>query len=89
MTSGTMPWAMQGAHDADMGKAARGAAAERKPDGRARGGRFHRRSGGFGGTVAVARTREKPFEHQNRLSSGPGLMIEPGQLRNNHYSSIW
>ena len=48
----------QRAHDADMGKAARGAAAERQPDGRARGGRLQRRGGGFGGAVAVAYARE-------------------------------
>ena len=48
----------QRAHHADMGKAARGAAAEREPDARARGGRLQRRGGGFGGTVAVAHARE-------------------------------
>ncbi len=46
------------AHHADMGKAARGAAAERKPDAGARGGRPQRRGGGFGRTVAVAGARE-------------------------------
>ena len=36
MTSGTMPFASSGAHHADMGKATRGAAAEREPDARSR-----------------------------------------------------
>ena len=48
----------QGAHDADMGKAARGAAAERQTDGRSRDGRPDGRGGGFGRAVVVARAGE-------------------------------
>lgn len=46
------------AHHADMGKAARRAAAEREPDGRPRGGRPQSLGGGVGGTVAIAHACE-------------------------------
>ena len=54
----------QRAQHADMGKAARGAAAEREPDARARRRRLGRRGRGVGRAVAVARAREKALKHQ-------------------------
>src|SRR4051812_25077477 len=56
----------QRAHDADMGKAAGSAAAERKPDARAARSRLDRAGAGVRRTVTVAVTpaREKSLKHQ-------------------------
>ena len=89
MTSGTMPLRGQRAQHADMGKAARGAAAERKPDARARRGRLGRRVVASADAVAVAHARKKSLEHQRRISPSPRSMIEPGPPRDKHFTPIW
>jgi len=61
---------------ADMGEAACGASAERKADARARAGRFGRRRRRLGGTIAVARPREKAVKHHNWLLQA-AAKVEP------------
>ena len=76
----------QRAEHADMGKAARAAAAERKPDGRAHGCALRRFGCRFGAAIAVssaARTLE------NQMCSPSAAMITPRRRRYKAVALLW
>ena len=76
----------QGAEHADMGKAARAAAAERKPDGGALGCALRRLGCCFGAAVPVATAA---LTLENQMCSPSAAMIPPGRRRYKAVALLW
>ena len=88
MTSGTMPWAASVRMTPIWAKPRAAPPPSASPMvGRVASGLTGRI--GVGGTVAVARTREKPLKHQTQSPVVPDRIIEPGLPQDKNLDPTW